>query len=63
MIKDFHTKLFKSDPRELRKAVLKHENLLDLVKDLQNELKTTHMDLKAEYEKFKNRRDANGPAD
>lgn len=63
MIKDFHTKLFKSDPRELRKAVLKHENLLDLVKDIQNELKTTHMDLKAEYEKFKNRRDANGSVD
>ena len=56
MIKDFHTKLFASDHRALRKAVLKHENLLELVKDIQNELKTTHIDLQKEYEKSKERR-------
>ena len=56
MIKDFHTKLFLSDARKLRKAVLKHENLLELVKDIEGELKTTHKDLMEEYIKSKNRR-------
>ncbi len=56
MIKDFHRKLFNSDRKTLRAAVLKHENLLELVKDIEGELKTTHKDLMEEYIRSKNRR-------
>ena len=56
MIRDFHRKLFNSDRKTLRAAVLEHENLLKLVKDIEGELKTTHKDLMDEYIRSKNRR-------
>jgi hypothetical protein len=55
MIKDFHSKLFSSDPRKLRKAVKKYDDLLDMVKEIQNQLKLTHMDLRKEYQRIKNK--------
>ncbi len=57
MIKDFHTKLFNSDRKKLRAAVKKRGDiLLDMIVEIQDRLKMTHIDLKKEYKKTKNKR-------
>tara|TARA_A200000113_G_scaffold219143_1_gene227517 strand:- start:957 stop:2354 length:1398 start_codon:yes stop_codon:yes gene_type:complete len=57
MIKDFHTKLFNSDRKKLRAAVKKRGDiLLDMIVEIQDRLKMTHIDLKKEYQKTKNKR-------